>query len=239
MTTLPREPLVPPSRGLALALFAAPWGFVVANASYAWASRNGLNDNDGAHALKLSAAYPGLLHIAVLGGMIACLLMVPAALGAMRVVGSRSRKLGGIGGSLVAAGYICYFGVLSTSFTTLAMARRGGPLADYAAVIDSGQQDGFTVWVFLLFVLGNIVGTFVLGLGLLRSRAVPAWAAGGIMAWPVLHIVGLTAGSEWFEVAGAVIQGVGFAVVGARLLASSRTDSSQLRDEVSAQPVEA
>jgi hypothetical protein len=72
--------------------------------------------------------------------------------------------------------------------------------------------------VFLLFVLGNIVGTFLLGLALWRSRAIARWAAVAIMAWPLLHIAGLVAGVEWFEVAGAVGQGAGFAAVAVRVL---------------------
>ncbi|MGC9667373.1 hypothetical protein ACNTMW_12545 [Planosporangium sp. 12N6] len=53
--------------GLAAALFLAPWGFVVANASYAWATRDG-DDSTGANALTLAAAHPTLLGAAALAG---------------------------------------------------------------------------------------------------------------------------------------------------------------------------
>ncbi|GGQ28991.1 hypothetical protein [Streptosporangium pseudovulgare] len=43
---------------LALALFSAPWGFVVANGAYAWATRAGGGDGTGAEALALAAAGP-------------------------------------------------------------------------------------------------------------------------------------------------------------------------------------
>ncbi len=204
--------------GLAAALFLAPWGLVAANTSYAWATRNGGDDSTGAHALALVGAHPTLARVAAVAAMIGSLLMVPAAIGAMRLIGYRAARLGLVGGVLVAAGYICYFAVVTGTFTTVAMVQRGGPLADYAAVLDASQQTAWTTWVFLLFVLGNLVGTFLLGLGLLRSHAVPAWAAAAVMAWPPLHVTGLVAGSEWFEVTGAILQAVGFAVVGARLL---------------------
>ena len=195
----------------ALALLVAPWGFVVTNAGYAWAIRNGGSDETGARALALSAEYPGLLHVVVVAGMLGSLLIVPATLATMRV--ARTSWFAYIGGTLMAAGYICYFGVLITNIMILTMATGGGPQADFAAVIDASQQDASTSWVFLLFVAGNLLGTLLLAIGLLRSRTVPVWAAIAIMAWTPLHVTGLVVGSEWFEVTGAVLQGIGFAGV--------------------------
>ena len=110
------------------------------------------------------------------------------------------------------AGYVCYFGVLSNNFAILAMAEHGGPLADFAAVIDASQADAWSTWVFLLFIAGNLIGTLVFAIGLLRSRAVPVWAALGIMLWPPLHVIGLVFfGNEVPQVIGAVLQALGFA----------------------------
>ncbi|MEV7804002.1 hypothetical protein AB0O28_13720 [Microbispora sp. NPDC088329] len=207
---------------LALALFTAPLGFVVANATYAWATRHGGSDATGAQALALTAAHPGEMRLATVAAMLGSLLMVPAVLGARRLIGDRSSRLGFLGATLMAAGYICYFAVAFSGITATVMVERGGPLADYAAVLDGAQSDPSAVWVFLLFVLGNLVGTLLLGLALLRARVVPLWAAVAIMAWPPLHVIGLVAGTEWFEVAGALTQAAGLAVAGLRLLAASR-----------------
>ncbi|MET8983910.1 DUF4386 family protein [Nonomuraea wenchangensis] len=205
-----------------MALFAAPWGFVVANGAYAWATRAGGSDSSGAEALALAAAHPGLYRIGTVAAMLASMLMVPAVLGVTRLVADRSPKLGFVGAVLTAGGYICYFGIALSGITDVAMAEHGGPVQDYAIVIDNSQSDASTLWVFLLFVLGNLVGTLLLGLALLRSRRVPLWAAAAVLAWPPLHVTGLVAGSEWFEVAGAVLQGIGLAVTGSRLLAAPR-----------------
>ncbi|WP_432930205.1 hypothetical protein ACQPZZ_07645 [Microbispora sp. CA-135349] len=207
---------------LALALFTAPWGFVVANAAYAWATRHGGSDATGAQALALTAAHPGEMRLATVAAMLGSLLMVPAVLGARRLIGDRSSRLGFLGATLMAAGYICYFAVALSGITATVMVERGGPLADYAAVLDGAQSDPSAVWVFLLFVLGNLAGTLLLGLALLRTRVVPLWAAAAIMAWPPLHVIGLVAGTEWFEVAGALTQAAGLAVAGLRLLSASR-----------------
>ncbi|WP_327043920.1 hypothetical protein OG320_19285 [Microbispora sp. NBC_01189] len=205
---------------LALALFTAPWGFVVANGAYAWATRAGGDDSTGANTLALVAAHPGLYRLSTVAAMLGSLLMVPAALGARRLIDDRSRRLGALGATLMAGGYICYFAVAFAGITDIAMAERGGPVADYAAVIDGAQSDPTGIWVFLLFALGNLVGTLLLGLALLRARVVPLWAAAGVIAWPPLHVIGLVAGTEWFEVAGAITQAVGLAVTGTRLLAA-------------------
>ncbi|WP_460491885.1 hypothetical protein [Dactylosporangium cerinum] len=207
---------------LAAAALVAPWFIVACNTGWAMAQAAGASDETGADALTAAAAHPALLRNVVLFGMLGALLMMPAALGAARVAGRGAARLAFVGGTLTAAGYACYQAVLLTDLTTLAMVRVGGPMVGFAAVLDARQQDATGTWVFLLFVLGNIVGTFLLGLALWRSRSVPRWAAAAVMIWPPTHIVGLVAGVEWFEVAGAAVQAIGFAAVAVRLL--RRTD---------------
>ena len=202
--------------GGALALVLAPWGFVITNATYAWMIRNGGSDETGADALSLAAAGPDLLRLGIVAGMIACLLIIPAVLTALRL--ARQSRLAFVGGSLMIAGYVCYFGVLLSNMIILAMAERGGPIADYAAVIDASQADLSTAWVFPIFIVGNLLGTVFFAIGLLRSRMVPVWAAILIMVWPPLHVAGLFLGGEVLEVLGAVLQAIGFAGVAAAVL---------------------
>jgi uncharacterized membrane protein len=196
--------------GSAMAMLLAPWGFVITNACYAYAFRNGGSDETAADALALAAATPLLMRVLLTAGMIGCLLLIPAVLGAFRLAPTSRLVLAG--GSLMIAGYVCYFAVLNSNFTILAMVARGGPMADYAAVIDASEGEPWTTWVFGLFVLGNLVGTVLFAVGLLRSRAVPGWAALGILAWPPFHVVGLALfGNEVPQVIGAVLQAIGFA----------------------------
>jgi len=210
--------------GGALALVLAPWGFVIANASYAWMIRNGGSDETGAEALALAAAGPGILRLGLVAGMIGCLLIIPAVMTALRLV-PRSR-LAFAGGSLMIAGYVCYFGVLLSNMIIIAMAERGGPVADYVAVIDASRADPWTGWVFPIFIVGNLLGTLLFAIGLLRSRAVAIWAAILITLWPVLHVSGLIIGGEILEVIGAVLQAIGFAAVAAAVLRGSHQEVS-------------
>jgi hypothetical protein len=204
--------------GLAAGAFLAPWFIVACNTGWAIAQADGARDETGADSLAAATAHPTLVHSVILFGLLGALLMIPAALGAARLAGQGAAKLSFIAGTLVAAGYACYFAVLLPDLTTLAMVRVGGPMADFARVLDARQEDATGAWVFLLFVVGNILGTFLLGLALWRSRSTARWAAVAIMVWPPMHIIGLVAGVEWFEVAGAAVQGLGFAAVAIRLL---------------------
>jgi hypothetical protein len=210
--------------GGALSLILAPWGFVITNASYAWMIRNGGSDETGADALALAATGPGILRLCLVAGMIGCLLIIPAVLTALSL--ARRSRLAFIGGSLMIAGYVCYFGVLLSNVIIITMAERGGPLGDYAAVIDASQSDLSTAWVFPIFIAGNLLGTLLFAIGLLLSRAVPIWAAILIMLWPPLHISGLFLGGEVLEVIGAVLQAIGFAGVAAAVLRRSRQEVS-------------
>jgi hypothetical protein len=58
-----------------------------------------------------------------------------------------------------------------------------------------------------------LLGIILLGLALLRSRAIARWASVVLLGLPVLHVIGLFAGNEWFEAAGSICQLVGFAAV--------------------------
>jgi hypothetical protein len=209
--------------GGALALVLAPWGFVITNATYAWMIRNGGSDETGADALSLAAAGPDLLRLGIVAGMIACLLIIPAVLTALRL--ARQSRLAFVGGSLMIAGYVCYFGVLLSNMIILAMAERGGPIADYAAVIDASQAYLSTACVFPIFIVGNLLGTVFFAIGLLRSRIVPVWAAILIMVWSPLHVAGLFLGGEVLEVLGAVLQAIGFAGVAAAVLRRSNQEA--------------
>jgi hypothetical protein len=81
-----------------------------------------------------------------------------------------------------------------------------------------------TGWVGPAFVLGNIVGTFLLGLALIRARTAGRWAGYGLIAWSVLHVLSF---SPWVEVAGATAQALGLGVAALALLREGRHAEEQ------------
>ena len=208
-----------------VALLVAPWAFVVANAGDVVTRVPGQDDTTPRGALLISAAHPTADKWFTFAAMVGCLLLVPAVLGAMSLVRVRAARLGLIGGALMIAGYICYFGLLFQGYATIALAEHGGASPDNTATQDLIMNQASFIVVALTFVIGNIIGTFLLGLALLRAHVVPRWAGLCILAWPVLHLVG----GAWGEVVGAVAQAVGLGVVGACLL-RGRTGTTATTD---------
>jgi hypothetical protein len=206
--------------GLAVALVVAPWFIVVANTADSITSMDGADDLTPRGALALAAAHPTLEGWANLAGLLGSLLLVPAVIGIMKLVRLRAARLGLIGGVLTGSAYICYFALIFGGFTPAAMVAAGGSKPQNIAVLQALLDEPKTIWVYVLFAVGNIVGTFLLGLALLRARTVPAWAAYAVIAWPVLHVLGL----PWFEVIGAVLQAVGMLGVAMALLRRTVAD---------------
>jgi hypothetical protein len=122
---------------------------------------------------------------------------------------------------LTAAGYICYFAlVLQGAFTETAMDTVGGSTSQNVDVLHTMMDDPLGAgWVGPAFVLGNIVGTFLLGLALIRARTAGRWAGYGLITWSVLHVLSF---SPWVEVAGALAQALGLAVAAVALLRQGR-----------------
>jgi len=201
-------------------------------------TEHGLDDTKPRGALLISAAHPLADKWFTFIAMIGCLLIVPAALGAMSLVRVKAARLGLLGGVLMITGYICYFAMLFQGYATIALAQHGAANTDNIAVQNLIMNQGFFIVVALTFVAGNLIGTFLLGLALYRARVVPRWAAALVLLWPVAHILG----GPWGEVLGAAAEAVGLAVVGLTVLRNGarlpvppkRTDTepSYLRDDL-------
>lgn len=204
-------------RASALAL---PLGIVLqlaANVVYAIVStESGLSDTEtGAETLELYGRYPGAVTAATVLAMTGVLVLIPGLLAAVRVVRPHRPRLGLWAVVLMLAGYVAYFGIVTTNFGTLALADAAAarPEAGLAAVADASQPPAALPF-FLLFVVGNLMGMLLLGLAVLLSRGLPRWAGVLILGWPVGHSLDVFAGlGEWFAVGGGVLEIAGLVVI--------------------------
>jgi hypothetical protein len=201
----------------ASALVVAPLAFLIANLGDQLTKSSGQDDTTARGALEIAASHPAADIAFSCVAMLGCLVLIPAMLGAMGLMRETAAALSLVSGVLVIAGYVCYFALLFQGLDSVALARHGGPSADNVAVQDQLSNTVVFVVVALTFVVGNLVGTFLLGLALLRSHTVPRWAAYAVVAWPVLHILG----GPWGEVLGAGLQTIGLAFVGRAVLTQS------------------
>ena len=200
--------------GLAVAMFLAPWLIVAAELGNAVMTLRGGDDLEPSDDLALAGAHLTLNRWASLAALAGALLLVPAVLGVMRLVRVRAARLGLIGGVLTAAAYVCYFAMVFQGFTTAAMAKVGGSASQDVQVLQAVLDEPLTRWVYLLFVLGNFLGTFLLGLALVRARTAGRLAGLGMMAWPVFHALGF----PFSDVIGAAAQAIGFGLAATALL---------------------
>ncbi|AYG04461.1 hypothetical protein [Gryllotalpicola protaetiae] len=184
----------------------------VVNLAYALATLNGGDDSTAANAMELYSSEEGLLRLATVALIVGVMILIVGLPTATRVLRPTRPRLALIAVALMGAGYISYAVVSGTNWLVMAL---GEHHVDAAAAIDASQNDPSAQPWFLVFVAGNLVGTLLLGLAALLSRGVPKLAGVLIIAWPVLHVTGLIAGSEWFEVAGAILETVGLAMVAA------------------------
>jgi hypothetical protein len=186
---------------------------VVCNALYAQASMSGATDTGtGAETLEFYGRFAAQAHVMTVFALAGSLIAIPGLLAALRVLRPRKPRLGLWAVTLMIAGYVCYFGVVTTNFDTIALAALHPDAGD---AIDAVQTMPGALAVFLVFVVGNLVGTLLLGIAVILCRDTPWYAGALIIGWPVGHVINLLGGGEWFAVAGGALEVVGLCVVAA------------------------
>jgi hypothetical protein len=179
-------------------------------------------DAPAAQQLRDYAAHAGAAKASNVA-LLALLLLVPAMLATARLARRGAPKLAFAGGALASLGWLA--GLIAFGGQQIAL-YQGAKLADRAgaaALIDGVSKDPVFGTLIGVFVLGHIVGMIILGVALWRSRAVPVWAAGLFVAYPILHFVG-HAVSPAVDYAGGAALLVSAVVVAARIM---RTPNEQ------------
>lgn len=230
-TTAPTATTVDPTVGFRrrAAAIALPLAFLfqlACNTIYAVVSTaSGMSDSGSTEeALRMYAAYPDQVVQCTLLALAGCLLALLGLPAALRVLRPAKPRLAMWAVALMIVGYTCYFGMNFTDFDMLSLATGH---VDAAAAIDSSPAQAWGTPFFLLFVVGNLGGTLLLGLAVIlgaRRIGVP-WAAGAlIIGWPVGHLINILGGGEWFAVAGAALEIIGLVVVAAAALRTSNVE---------------
>jgi hypothetical protein len=174
-------------------------------------------DQTAAEQLRLTAAHLGTVD---LGNKLtlAQILLVPAMIYAARLARRGAAKLAFFGGGLSALAWLA--GLMAFAGTGVVV-YHGSTAPDQSAiagVLDRSFNDPVIGVLTLVFVLGHVVGMVLLGTALWRSRAVPAWAAGLFILFPIVHLAAHIAGSIALDDASGVLFVVAAIVCAVRLL---------------------
>lgn len=177
------------------------------------------SDDTGAELLAYVRGDGTAVQVSDLMLIAAVLLLVPAFVGAMHVLRNRAPLLGYLGGGLAAVGFVCLFGMITLDGVALAMAGSGTAAAGTGAVLDQAPNHDLLLWILtMVFVVGHIVGTTLLGIGLVRVRFVPVWAAIAVTVSQPLHFIAHGIESKPLDLVAFSLFAAGLATLGVRVL---------------------
>jgi hypothetical protein len=186
---------------------------------------------DAPEQLAMIGAHPTRFLISSLLDLLWLLLLIPAVLGLLHLLRTRSALLGHIGGGFALAGAV---GAAAYRGVNLAQLQVAQSDLDQGQVLTAfGQASLGSVVVMIMSAIGLIVGYVLLAVGLWRTRAAPRGASALIVAFLVVDIVGLAAGgNKGVLLVAHTLLLVGLGWIGVRLLAMS---DAQWRAEVGTQ----
>ncbi|MER5440215.1 hypothetical protein [Streptomyces sp. NPDC002790] len=221
MTATPSPAHVPVSRGVAVervrplrAVMAAvlvlgPLLFIVASLL----SPYDMTEDKTSRIVADIAANEGREKAAAWAWLALGIMMAAAALLVSVYVMARSPKLGLAGLLLFGGGATAANMAPSYDFVTLAGLDKGVDQVTIVKVLDGGDSLPMAAVAGIWFIAGLVLGVVLLGIGLLRSHAVPAWAAWVLMVSMPLNVVGWTTGVEALAYAGFALLTVAFGVI--------------------------
>lgn len=125
----------------------------------------------------------------LLFGMFALFLFPFGTLGMTMFAMRRAPWLATIGGFLALTGLFAFIVFAGQEDLSYLMAQMGGG-PQLVALWDRFNTDPLMTTYLYIFILGHLIGPMLLGIGLGRTRLIPAWAAWAIILRTPLQIVG-------------------------------------------------
>jgi hypothetical protein len=175
--------------------------------------------SDDAAQLGVIAQHPSRFYLCTVLILASSMLLVPALIGLMRLSAERAPRLTNIGGTLSIFGALVAVGDSMTQLVTWQMVGHGADRAQMAALLHRFDNVAGASVVFSLGGIAIVVGMVLLSLALYRSRAVPAWAAAGLVAGTLVEMAGFMAPSVGVLIVGSVVMLVPLCWIGWRVLA--------------------
>lgn len=163
------------------------------------------------------AAHPGRQTAVLWLAYVGVLTLVPGVLVAARVCRDAAPRLTAWALGLAVPGYLSMTMMLGSDDLLWSTHHARLSASDSASVVSAAHPAvGISLGV---FVVGHVIGTVLLGLALLRSGRIPAWAAWAItVSQPIHFIATVVLGSPQVDFVGWALTAVGMAMVAAVVL---------------------
>ncbi len=169
------------------------------------------------------AAHQDRAGLTVWLGLVAVLTLVPAVLWVGRVTARTAPRLTTAALVLLVPAYLSLGYVTCSDAIALYGATHGLPLRTVADMYDGVHPVVLVGGV--LFVLGHVSGTILLGVAMLRSGSIPRWAGiATLVSQPVHFLAAVVLGSHLLDLAGWGLNAIGFAAVSVVVLATADDD---------------
>ena len=174
-------------------------------------------ESDSAGMVAAVDAHPGRQSAVLWLAYIGILTLVPGLFAAARVCRDASPRLTTWALALSVPGYLSLGMLVGADHLLWSASDAGLSRADAVAVVDAGHP---SIDVAIgVFVLGHVIGTALLGLALLRSGRIPAWAGWAIAVSQPLHFIAtVILGSPQVDFVAWSLTALGMAVVAREVL---------------------
>jgi hypothetical protein len=138
---------------------------------------------------------PGRWYIFSLFILLSSIMLVPAVLALMRLLGRSRPTWALIAGCLAQLGILIGIGDAATELMFWQMGAPGASLGQMAALATRYNAAPGAALIFMIGGLATLSGMLLLSAGLWRAHAVPAWTAIAIPIATIANIAGLSASS--------------------------------------------
>lgn len=183
------------------------------------------NTNGGAGQVAGYAAHPEVYPAIAVSAFVGVIAMWVGVQGAGRLIQVRSPRLALVAVPLATAGWMMVAVLASGDAVAYQLTRSGIPLSTAGALVDLVSKDLFTQLAFSLFIGGHLIGTLLIGVGLILSRRLPVWAGIAVIGGTVLHpIAYLLLHMQLLDAFSYVVVAVGLAAAAREVLATPNNE---------------
>ncbi|CAN5128915.1 hypothetical protein BH09ACT3_BH09ACT3_05730 [soil metagenome] len=163
-------------------------------------------------------ANPDAQRLVVGLGMIALFTLLPGAYAALQLLGRRSPRLTAWAAALLIPGYLGMTGLFASDAVAMASFDLGMDAAGIDRIVAAMAELPTMTILVLVFVVGHIAGTVLLGAAALDARAVPVAVGILLIVSQPLHLLAVITSLRWLDLIAWGLTTVGMAFLAWRVL---------------------